>query len=606
MQSLQSLLLLFVGLFMVCSVSAQTQADKTDRIIDFRNDIRTLWQKSTKDLADNIIALPVLTTKSNSSISVPFVSDQENTYTSTIILGDNAEIYVLFNDFHLLENEHLIISSVQDLWERKKYTASDNKESGRLMIGPYDGDIELTYFTNHTPSLSIHQVYANPVNAVAMDVGFDSSFECHKNINCTEGQDYGDEKRAVTRIRMVAEEGVALCTGTLMNNTRGDRKPYVLTAFHCLVPPTGTITPLFDMWWFDFNYESFSCANPEEEPSVYAVQGAIKVAEWEDTDMMLMLIDDEIPLAANVYYAGWSRDLEYEPDTTFLIHHPLGDIKKVSFDFDPAVIHDRRIGWDNGGNSPENSHFKNEFDGSTYQPGSSGAAIFDQEGLVLGQLHGGPVSDEFCAIGIGYSGRIGVSWEGGETEDSRLKDWLDPLGSEPMSIEGINPKQAEFVRLSGQVITPDGLAIPKVRVSLTGDLNASFETGSDGRFVFENLDPEGSYDINFNKNTNARNGLSSTDMIIIRNHIIGLRPIDTEIGRLAADVSRDQSISSIDLVQVRNIIIGSNDQFPQSQSWGFSPVNLSLNNTNMDSEDMEVRIVGYKLGDVNYSSDPRR
>ena len=184
---------------------------------------------------------------------------------------------------------------------------------------------------------------------------------------------------------------------------------------HCLVPPDAAITPLFDLFWFDFNYESFSCANPEEEPFPFQVQGAELLAEWEDTDMMLLRIKEDIPIEANVFYAGWDRRLDYEPDTTFLIHHPVGDIKKVSLDLDKAVIHDRRIGWNNGSNSPEFSHYLNDFDDTTYEPGSSGAAIFDNNGSVLGQLHGGPLSDEFCSIGIGYSGRLSVSWDTGNS-----------------------------------------------------------------------------------------------------------------------------------------------------------------------------------------------
>jgi len=585
------------------------QVDETDRTLDFRNQLRTLWQKSDRAIADNIEAIPILITKSERDIKVPFIQTVDPnglSFESTLIMGDFAHAYILFRDFRLEDGEELLVTSIAGLWEEERYASVDNKESGRFMIGPYRGDVGLRIISTDAPDLSIDQIYANPENKVAVDLGFAASYPCHINVNCEEGRTVADEKRSVMRIRMVAEEGVGLCTGTLLNNTLANRKPYVLTAFHCLVPPTGTITPLYDMWWFDFNYESFSCANPQEEPGAHQAQGAIKVAEWEDTDMMLLLIDDEIPQDANVFFAGWNRELDYIPDTTYMIHHPVGDIKKISYDFDTATIHDKIINWDNGGSSPLLSHYKSEFDRSTYQPGSSGASIFDTRGHALGQLHGGPLADELCTIGIGYSGRISVSWEGGDTPETRLRDWLDPLGTAPLEIMGVNQEQNQFVRISGRLVTPDGLAIPGVEVELTGDQVAAFATGIDGGFVFENLNPDASYQINFLKNSNARNGLSATDLVIIRNHVIGRNSITNQFGLLAADVNRDGNISSLDLVQVRNLIIGRQDQFPQSPSWGFNPAILEMNGANMTSGSMEITIVGYKLGDVNYSANPRQ
>lgn len=597
---------LFLSILLIFGFqSLIAQYDVTDRTLDLRNNMRILWQKSADEsVAPNMVALPILDKKATSNIVLPFIEVAEQRFESTIILGDQAEVYLLFSDFALGPDQKLLVRSVDNRFAPQQFDARDNRDSRQFMIGPYQGDLLLEVNSPSSPKLSLYQVYANPVNTGAMDLGFSASYTCHTNVNCEEGSAFPDEKRSVMRIRMVAEEGVALCTGTLMNNTRGDRANLVLTAYHCLVPPSGAITPIYDMWWFDFNYESFSCANPEEDPGGFGVQGAELLARWEDTDMMLLRITDNIPAALNVYYAGWSRALDYEPDTTFLIHHPVGDIKKISWDFDKVLIHDKTIGWNNGGNSSASSHYINDFDDSTYQPGSSGASVMDTDGKVIGQLHGGPLSDEFCSIGIGYSGRLSISWNTGDGPEDRLKDWLDPLGTKPMSLKGINTKNSDFVRLAGRVITPDGLAIPDVRVSLTGDLDASFLTGIDGRFVFENLDPEGNYELSFDKNTNHGNGLSATDLVLIRNHIIGRRALQNEYQLLAADVSGDDNISSVDLVQVRNIIIGRQTEFPSNTSWDFLPATLEMNGANMGNGTEETTIIGIKLGDVNYSANP--
>ncbi len=582
------------------------QQAQLDNILDLTQDVKGLWHKSDRDIPSNFVALPILEPSSKNHVVLPLKETEQDIYQAELILGTGAEAYVVLKSFYLEPGTTLQVSSPQSLWSPEVYTNADNRDSRQIMLGPYIGDVSISMFSHEQPKLILQQVYANPINVGHMALGFDASFDCHLNINCEEGAQLDDVKRSVMRIRMVAEEGVALCTGTLMNNTSGDRTPYVLTAFHCLVPPGDTITPLFDLFWFDFNYESFSCANPEEEPFPFQIQGAELLAEWEDTDMMLLRIKEDIPVEANVFYAGWDRRLDYEPDTTYLIHHPVGDIKKVSLDLDKALIHDKRIGWNNGSNSPELSHYINDFDNTTYEPGSSGAAIFDNNGSVLGQLHGGPLSDEFCSIGIGYSGRLSVSWTTGNSKEDRLSDWLDPINEGVMSMGGLNQKQVDVVSFTGVVRTADGLSIPDVRVSLTGDMIASFLTGSDGRFVFENLDPKGTYSIQLDKNTIPSNGLSATDLVILRNHIVGRQKLSNEFTLLSGDVSGDGGISSVDLVQIRNLIIGRQDRFPNRPSWDFQPDGFQVDINAAVRGEISLDIVGYKIGDVNYSANPKR
>lgn len=61
--------------------------------------------------------------------------------------------------------------------------------------------------------------------------GYGQSGPCQVNINCPEGQNWQDEKK---RIAMILVSGYQICTGSLVNNTEMDFKPYFLTADHCI------------------------------------------------------------------------------------------------------------------------------------------------------------------------------------------------------------------------------------------------------------------------------------------------------------------------------------------------------------------------------------
>ncbi|MCA9297224.1 MAG: hypothetical protein KC983_11920, partial [Phycisphaerales bacterium] len=60
----------------------------------------------------------------------------------------------------------------------------------------------------------------------------------------------------------------------------------------------------------------------------------------------------------------------------------------------------------------------------TTEPGSSGSPLYNQDHQIIGQLHGG-----FAACGNDDSdwyGKFSVSWTGGGSSSTRLRDWLDP------------------------------------------------------------------------------------------------------------------------------------------------------------------------------------
>lgn len=250
----------------------------------------------------------------------------------------------------------------------------------------------------------------------------DSDF-CEKNVNCPEGLPWQWEKRAVARI---IDNG-DVCTGTLVNNVLQDGKPYFLTANHCYSASSTT-------WIFSFNWEAPTCVTPLNPiPENQTISGSILRARLSRSDFCLLELNNRPPASFNPYYAGWSA-INTPPLQSTIIHHPAGDIKKITFDFDPA------ISWGYGASaSNDSSHWQtlNYELNTTTEGGSSGSALFDQNHRIVGQLHGGPAS---CTNNSSdYYGKFSMSWSLGNTPDTRLRDWLDPLNSGLLTLDGYDP-----------------------------------------------------------------------------------------------------------------------------------------------------------------------
>ncbi len=314
------------------------------------------------------------------------------------------------------------------------FTERNNKEYGEFATAPVPGAVSiLEYYEPAAVSgqglLSIQRIVHayRDIFAIAADkdaAGFGGSGSCNNNVNCPEGALWQDDKRAVAMI--LTSGGFRLCSGALVNNLREDLTPYFLTANHCL---GGEAT-----WVFMFNYESPACANVDG-PTWMTVSGSIRRANYANSDFALLELLEQPPDSYNVYYAGWSAINEPAPSGVVGIHHPSGDIKKISFDYDAVVSA-------NYGGSTGGTHWRVvAWNDGTTEGGSSGSPLFDSlTHRVVGQLHGGTAS---CAsITSDYYGKIAMSWNGGGTSATRLRDWLDPDNSGILQLDGLDPAGA--------------------------------------------------------------------------------------------------------------------------------------------------------------------
>ena len=253
------------------------------------------------------------------------------------------------------------------------------------------------------------------------------SGSCNMNVNCPDGQPYQNQRNAAL---MLVSGSSGFCSGSLINNTANDGKPYVLTARHC--GSSG-----FQNWIFRFNWQATACTNPSSSPTFQSLSGSVnRAGSLNNTfDMRLVEItgglqNGTVPETYNPFFAGWDNSGSIPP-STYCIHHPSGDIKKIAFDDNPAVISQDM------GSTVANSVWQVVWDrNTTTEGGSSGSPLFDNMGRIIGQLWGGGASCQNLSSPDWY-GRVSMSWNpAGSTNAQQLKFWLDPDNSGVSFING--------------------------------------------------------------------------------------------------------------------------------------------------------------------------
>ncbi len=277
--------------------------------------------------------------------------------------------------------------------------------------------------------------------------GFGKSTPCEVNVACPEGIDWCNENQSVVRIFIQSGHSYSYCSGSVVNNTAQDKTPYVLTAEHC-----GTMASDQDLnyWRFDFDYQSDHCISPSSEAEIHSqsIIGCQNIA-WArrsgntGSDFRLVKLKDTIPNEWNIYYSGWdATDYQTISGGGVSIHHPYGDIKKISTYSAPLLGCDangqqtNQLYWETHWIETESGH------GIT-EGGSSGSPIFNSQGYLVGTLAtGSSYCDGTNENSPDFYGKFSKHWtSNGTLNNEQLKPWLDPLQTGTLKLDGISGQQ---------------------------------------------------------------------------------------------------------------------------------------------------------------------
>lgn len=406
------------------------------------------------------------------------LSDGKKIWRGQINIADAPALLFYYDQFHLPQGVKLFITNANKKQILGAFTENNNSEDGRFASQEVQGgivnfELDIDQHVN-IDNIKLHinragymyrsvdhlkQFAGNEDGGTAAKPTADPfaglSSVCEVNAICPAGQNYPEQRKATLRIIMpIGNNYVGFCTGTLINNTKGDCTPYVLTATHCEAS-NSKVNDTFSDWMFFFNFEAPDCAGSGTAPNGTYMTGAdfVSRANYNQSnpsilgDFLLVKLRSKVPASTGAYFAGWNRATTLPANATYInFHHPSGDMKKLAITnaISPNGTFNQ---WSVAG-----THWSVNFTTGGNEGGSSGSALFDANGRIVGDLSGG--SDvQGCAADTNAHGdeatlgkdavysKLSRNWEypeGNGAANAQLKPWLDPLNTGFMTTNSLS------------------------------------------------------------------------------------------------------------------------------------------------------------------------
>lgn len=351
-------------------------------------------------------------------------SNNMNIWRYKIKCPDAVSIGINFANYELPEEASVYVYNSDASIISGAFTSQNNKDNSMLMIGNIaSNEIIIEY------DIPVNSEWQGNLVIGSVSLAYKSLKSTTDNsswvqINCTEGEDWQTQKRAVCLMSFNDSQYSYYCSGALINNVREDKTPYFLTANHCISTESEAETLVTY-----FNYENSECDNSDASLS-QSLSGATLIAANSASDFTLLELSEYPPDSYKPFLAGWNAS-DDNPETGTCIHHPEGKYKCIAIDNDAPQSYDKRVMWDNNRITEANTHWEVEYDTGTDESGSSGSPLFNEDKQIIGQLHGG--DDE-----ISLFGKLSVSWDNSSTTTKQLKHWLDPDDTGTEKIDGLD------------------------------------------------------------------------------------------------------------------------------------------------------------------------
>ncbi len=391
---------------------------------------RVAMEEASKELRSYVFAQPI-------SADVDIITSGKHN-----IWSDGTEVWqyrirsrgalslgLFFSEFKIPQGAYLYIySTARPEHFIGGFGYENNNTHNSLPIQPIASDdiiIELQAPKGSHPTLKLKEVYhgVRPVSLLRLSqpqYGSPKAFECTPELAC-----YPEYIKAGQSVVVCLMGGRALGTGTLVNNTKNDGRPLILTASHVVSINFSTqdIERQAERAIYFFNYQTPMCDSSIQPPVTQSIAGSTLLGYHSYTDFALLELSSVPPMAYQPSYAGWSATPMLNA-SHFNIHHPTGFTKRINISFSPlSYISYPSTGLPFGANQ----HLKvQSWDIGTTAAGSSGSPLYDVEQRLVGVLSGG---DSYCSRKASdYFASLERLWENHDPEARKIVTALDPIG----------------------------------------------------------------------------------------------------------------------------------------------------------------------------------
>jgi hypothetical protein len=134
-----------------------------------------------------------------------------------------------------------------------------------------------------------------------------------------------------------------------------------------------------------------------------------------------------------------------------------------------------------------------------------------------------------------------------------------------------------IAKIKGLVLTEADSGVADVQITATNPNSNGIPifkfttlTNKEGFFIFNGIPPQiQNVPVTPYKNDHPLNGVSTFDLVLISKHILGIEPLNSPHKIIAADANKSNSVTSIDIVELRRLILGIYDSLPNITSWRF-------------------------------------
>ncbi|MGZ5644999.1 MAG: trypsin-like peptidase domain-containing protein [Usitatibacter sp.] len=237
---------------------------------------------------------------------------------------------------------------------------------------------------------------ASRFEKTTQDIG--TSGSCNVDVKCSPlagSQAFLDVRNSVAQMLFTdaAAGFIGLCTGQLLNDTdTSTQVPWFYSANHCFdneqlphktASEMQTVARTLNTFWF---FEAATC-NARNVPNYSQLfNGAAFLYNNPGADSLFLRLNDTPPSGA--FFAGWDANLVATGSSIVVIHHPHGDLKKVSQG--TVVRYSAPQPSIPGGAISTFSEV--QYSSGTTEGGSSGSGLFTFDGTqyrLRGALYGG-------------------------------------------------------------------------------------------------------------------------------------------------------------------------------------------------------------------------